>query len=69
MIRRLLCRLGMHGPEWGGHGMTNLSRNNASVGPGHRRCAYCGAEWIAYEGVSRGPYRVLEWARVPSKGV
>lgn len=64
MLRRLLCRLGIHGPEWGGHGLNNASPSNAIVGPGHRRCKHCGAEWIAYEAATNHPYRVLAWERV-----
>lgn len=61
MFRRFLCRLGIHGPEWGGHGLQNASAANSIVGPGHRRCSHCGAEWTAYEAVSNRPYRVLAW--------
>ena len=44
MLRRLMCRLGMHGPRWGGHGINNQSPANASLGPGYRRCTHCGAD-------------------------
>jgi len=64
MLRRLMCRLGMHGPKWGGHGINNQSPANASLGPGYRRCTHCGAEWVAYEAVSNSPYRVLAWERI-----
>lgn len=64
LIRSLLCRLGAHGPKWGGYGPNNASPSNAIVGPGHRRCKHCGAEWVAYEAASNRPYRVLAWERV-----
>ena len=63
-IRKLICRLGIHGPDWGGHGLGVSSPSNYSVGPGHRRCTHCGAEWVAYEAVSNSPYRVLAWEQV-----
>ena len=59
-----MCRLGMHGPEWGGYGIRNQSPANASLGPGRRRCTHCGAEWAAYEAVSNRPHRVLAWVRI-----
>ena len=64
MLRRLLCRLGVHGPAWFGHGLGVSSQSNYSLGPGHRRCNHCGAEWGAYEAVSNGPYRRLAWERL-----
>lgn len=64
MLRRLMCRLGMHGPRWGGHGINNQGPSNAILGPGYRRCTHCGAEWVAYEAVSNRPYRVLAWKRI-----
>lgn len=64
MLRRLMCLIGMHGPNWGGHGLSNASLSNGIVGPGHRRCTYCSAEWGADEGVWRGRYPTLEWTRI-----
>jgi len=64
MVRGLVCRLGIHGPEWFGHGLSNSGTCNAIVGPGHRRCLHCGAEWVAYEAVSNRPVRVLAWERI-----
>ena len=64
IIRRLLCHLGMHGPEWGGHGPSNSGPSNAIAGPGQRLCKHCGAKWGAYEAVSNSPYRRLAWVRI-----
>ena len=64
MLRGLVCRLGIHGPEWGGHGLRNSGTSNAIVGPSHRRCLHCGAEWVAYEAATNKPYRVLAWERI-----
>lgn len=63
-VRSLICRLGIHGPVWGGHGLSNVSPSNAIVGPGHRKCLHCEAEWGAYETPSRGQYRTIAWTRI-----
>lgn len=60
-VSKLACQLGVHGPEWFGYGIDNSTPRNYNVGPGHRRCTMCGKEWGAYEGISRGPYRKIEW--------
>jgi len=63
-VKKLACKLGVHGPNWGGYGVTNQSVRNAIVGPCHRRCKLCGAEWAGYEIETNRPYRVLAWERI-----
>ena len=63
-IARLFCRLDVHGPEWFGYGLGVSSPRNTSLGPGHRRCQHCGAEWVAYEAATRRPVRVIAWERI-----
>jgi hypothetical protein len=60
----VFCRLGVHGPEWFGHGIGVSSPRNYSVGPGHRRCEHCGTQWYAYERATNRPFRVLAWEQV-----
>ena len=64
MMNRLLCRLGIHGPDVFGYGLTVSSKRNYRVAPGHRRCEHCGTEWGAYEAVSNSPYRKLAWEKL-----
>ena len=60
----VFCRLGVHGPDWFGHGHGVSSPRNYSKAPGHRMCQHCGAEWFAYETVSNSPRRTMAWDQV-----
>jgi hypothetical protein len=60
----LLCKIGIHGPKLFGHGLGVSSPRNCSIGPGHRRCTHCGAEWAAYEEITGLPVRVVGWERI-----
>jgi hypothetical protein len=68
-MARLLCRLGVHGPIFYGHGLGVSSPRNYSVGPGHRKCTHCGVRWLAYERASRSPYREIGWDQFPPSKV
>ena len=62
-LSKLLCLLGVHGPEWFGCGCGVTSPRNKSIEPGVRRCLRCGAEWRAYEKQPSATMRRMGWEK------
>lgn len=60
-LSRLLCLLGVHGPNWFGNSPVERSEMTA---PFTRTCRFCGAEWEGNQ-VSTRYYRTIgNWRRV-----
>ena len=58
LLSRLLCMLGMHGPEWYGMGSAADNIRNMRLGSLHRGCTKCNAEWV---------YDFEEWRQLKPK--
>lgn len=63
LLSKLLCKLGMHGPDWFGYGPNASGNRNYRIGSLHRGCDVCGAEWVGSEGEGKS-YRYFIWERI-----
>jgi len=70
LLRKLLCRLRIHGPDWHGIGASANSHRNQRVGGMLRHCGDCGAYFVGEE--IHAPHsrsRVIAWTEKPASWI